>query len=102
IDDEKKFWSEKFGDKFLENFPVLNYLQQDSKSIVIPDGCNSDKRTDQISHLLNLDELDIRIDTIGKLKSESKAQLGETNKVYIEQKTQLEELQRTLTVSDAT
>ncbi|MBF4237425.1 hypothetical protein, partial [Vibrio anguillarum] len=52
IDDEKKFWSEKFGDKFLENFPVLNYLQQDSKSIVIPDGCNSDKRTDQISHLL--------------------------------------------------
>lgn len=102
IDDEKQFWSEKFGDKFLENFPVLNYLQQDSKSIVIPDGCNSDKRTDQISHLLNLDELDIRIDTIGKLKSESKAQLGETNKVYIEQKTQLEELQRTLTVSDAT
>ena len=61
IDDEKQFWSEKFGDKFLENFPVLNYLQQDSKSIVIPDGCNSDKRTDQISHLLNLDELDTKL-----------------------------------------
>lgn len=101
IEDEKQFWSEKFGDKFLENFPVLNYLQQDSKSIVIPDGCNSNKRTDQISHLLNLDELDARIDNIGKLKSESKVQFGETNKAYIEQKTQLEELQRTLTVSDA-
>ncbi|KLV09093.1 hypothetical protein ABT56_02535 [Photobacterium aquae] len=100
IDDEKQFWSEKFGDKFLENFPVLNYLQQDSKSIVIPDGCNSDKRTDQISHLLNLDELDTRIDNIGKLKSESKAQLKYAEDEYAKQKLRLEDLQHTLTVSD--
>ncbi|MDG2898672.1 AAA family ATPase, partial [Vibrio parahaemolyticus] len=33
IDDEHAFWSEKLGDKFLSNFSVLNYLQQDSKSI---------------------------------------------------------------------
>ncbi|MFQ0975176.1 hypothetical protein JHL08_04485 [Vibrio campbellii] len=100
INDEKQFWSERFGDKFLENFPVLNYLQQDSKSIVIPDGCNSDKRTDQISHLLNLDELDTKIDNIGKLKLESKGQLKYAEDEYAKQKLRLEELQHTLTVSD--
>lgn len=100
IDDEEKFWSEKLGAKFLENFPVLNYLQQDSKSIVIPDGCNSDKRTDQISHLLNLDELDTKIDNIGKLKSESKEQGKYAGDEYAKQKLRLEELQQTLTVGD--
>ncbi|MEZ8116180.1 AAA family ATPase [Vibrio splendidus] len=101
IVDEKQFWAEKLGDKFLSNFSVLNYLQQDSKSIVIPDACDNRKRTDQISHLLNLDGLEKRIDNIGKLKSESRDQLKKAKGEHQAQQASLEELQQTLTVSDS-
>jgi exonuclease SbcC len=102
IFDEQKFWNEKLGDKFLSNFSVLNYLQQDSKSIVIPDACDNRKRTDQISHLLNLDELEKRIDNISKLKAESKHQQKKAEEEYAAKKILLEDLQQTLTISDST
>lgn len=71
IADEAKFWAENLGDKFLKNFSVLNYLQQDSKSIVIPDKCADDKsRTNQIEHLINLDALKARQNNIQQLKVE--------------------------------
>lgn len=101
VSNEEKFWSERLGDKFLNNFSVLNYLQQDSKSIVIPDACDDRKRTDQISHLLNLDGLEDRIDKISKLKKETKVQLKEADDESITQIALLNELQQTLTVNDS-
>ncbi|MDP5146947.1 AAA family ATPase [Shewanella sp. ULN5] len=101
VSDEEKFWSERLGDKFLNNFSVLNYLQQDSKSIVIPDACDDRKRTDQISHLLNLDGLEARIDKISKLKKETKVQLKEADDESRTQIALLNELQQTLTVNDS-
>ncbi|WP_199609892.1 AAA family ATPase [Flocculibacter collagenilyticus] len=101
IDNEKEFWSKKFGDKFLSNFSVLNYLQQDSKSIVVPDACDNRNRTAQISHLLNLDKLEKRIDHFEKLKAESKAQLSKAKDEYQTKNASLEELKQYLTVSDS-
>jgi exonuclease SbcC len=101
VSDEEKFWSERLGDKFLNNFSVLNYLQQDSKSIVIPDECDNRKRTDQISHLLNLDGLETRIDKISKLKHETKEQFKKANDESRTQIASLNELQQTLTVDDS-
>lgn len=101
VNNEEKFWSERLGDKFLNNFSVLNYLQQDSKSIVIPDECDNRKRTDQISHLLNLDELEARIDKISKLKDETKVQIKEADDESRTQIALLNELQQTLTVNDS-
>lgn len=101
VNNEEKFWSERLGDKFLNNFSVLNYLQQDSKSIVIPDECDNRKRTDQISHLLNLDELEARIDNISKLKDETKVQIKEADDESRAQIALLNELQQTLTVNDS-
>jgi exonuclease SbcC len=101
VSNEEKFWSERLGDKFLNNFSVLNYLQQDSKSIVIPDACDDRKRTDQISHLLNLDGLEGRIDKISKLKDETKVQLKEADDESRTQIALLNELQQTLTVNDS-
>ncbi|TPA20962.1 hypothetical protein DXJ84_24655 [Vibrio parahaemolyticus] len=101
IVDERKFWDKKLGDKFLSNFSVLNYLQQDSKAIVIPDACDNRKRTDKISHLLNLDNLERRIDNIVNLKNESKEQLKIATDNHMVKKSLLEDLQKTLTVSDS-
>ena len=101
IDDEHAFWSERLGDKFLSNFSVLNYLQQDSKSIVIPDECDKRSRTGQIEHLINLEELKKRIDNIGKLKSASKEQLAKAIGEHAVKKDSLKELQDALTVNDS-
>ncbi|TOO95391.1 hypothetical protein CGH27_24945, partial [Vibrio parahaemolyticus] len=91
----------KLGDKFLSNFSVLNYLQQDSKSIVIPDECDKRSRTGQIEHLINLEELKKRIDNIGKLKSASKEQLAKAIGEHAVKKDSLKELQDALTVNDS-
>lgn len=102
IVNENKFWAEKLGEKFLQNFSVLNYLQQDSKSIVIPDACDDRKRTDQISHLLNLDALEKRIDNISQIKSASKEILNVTKNEYEVLQSALNELFQMLTASDST
>ena len=69
IKDENAFWQQHLGRNFQNNFDVLNYLQQDSKALVIPDGCCEDTtRTKQIEHLINLDELEARRENISNLK----------------------------------
>ncbi|TOC24199.1 hypothetical protein CGJ88_25085, partial [Vibrio parahaemolyticus] len=71
--DERSFWEKYLGANFQKNFDVLNYLQQDSKALIIPDGCCEDTaRTKQIEHLINLDELNFRLDNIRKLKNARK------------------------------
>lgn len=79
ITDEVAFWADQFGENFSKNFSVLNYLQQDSKAIVIPDDC-ADKlsRTDQIAHLINLDELKVRQNNIEQLKKANAKSLKKT------------------------
>ncbi|MCL1126275.1 AAA family ATPase [Shewanella surugensis] len=101
IADEQAFWSEKLGDKFLSNFTVLNYLQQDSKSIIIPDRCGGNKsRTNQIEHLINLDALKQRIENIVNFKSAAKKQLVSANEYFKNEKQALEELKNAILVED--
>ncbi|CZF79654.1 AAA family ATPase [Grimontia marina] len=100
IEDESKFWSEKLGDKFLNNFSVLNYLQQDSKSIVLPDKCDERSRTGQIEHLINLDRLKRRIEYISNLKSVSKKQWSSANFQFQEAVQDLKELEGSLLSED--
>lgn len=100
VDNEQVFWSEKLGDKFLSNYSVLNYLQQDSKSIVIPDQCDKRSRMGQIEHLINLDGLKLRIDNITRLKSASKNQLGSAKDDLEANKKAQKELEEALTGDD--
>lgn len=73
ITDEDAFWKQHLGSNFQKNFDVLNYLQQDSKALIIPDGCCDDTtRTKQIEHLINLDELNSRLDNVRNLKGARK------------------------------
>ncbi|PMG78416.1 AAA family ATPase [Vibrio lentus] len=74
VKDEATFWRQHLGDNFQKNFDVLNYLQQDSKALIIPDGCCEETtRTKQIEHLINLDELEARRDSIKSLKEARKS-----------------------------
>lgn len=100
IEDEPKYWAEKLGDKFLSNFSVLNYLQQDSKSIVLPDKCDERSRTGQIEHLINLDQLKLRIDGFTKLKSASKKQWDSVESEFKKTETELNELENALSNED--
>ncbi|MCG7585729.1 AAA family ATPase [Photobacterium sp. OFAV2-7] len=100
IEDESLFWSEKLGDKFLSNFSVLNYLQQDSKSIVLPDKCDERSRTGQIEHLINLDRLKRRIEDISKLKSVSKKQWSAAESEFKEAEQDLKGLEDSLLSED--
>ncbi|NEX89768.1 hypothetical protein G4923_13870 [Aeromonas rivipollensis] len=97
---EQLFWADKLGDKFLNNFSVLNYLQQDSKSIIIPDKCDDRPRTGQIEHLINLDKLKLRIENISKLKSESKNQLTDKELLSEQYKNEITELEKSLLSED--
>jgi DNA repair protein SbcC/Rad50 len=57
-DDESDYITEIFGQYFLKNFSILNYMSQDNNPIIVPDHSNDHKsRFDQISHLINLDEI---------------------------------------------
>lgn len=90
--DENAFWKQYLGGNFQKNFDVLNYLQQDSKALIIPDGCCEDTtRTKQIEHLINLDELNARLDNIRNLKTarkdayESEVKIRDSLKVEVAQ-----------------
>lgn len=100
VEDESQFWSERMGDKFLSNFSVLNYLQQDSKSIVIPDKCDERSRTGQIEHLINLEKLKRRTENVENLKSESKKQWGSANTELDESERELKILESSLLSED--
>ncbi|QDF68116.1 hypothetical protein FJQ87_16885 [Shewanella sp. SNU WT4] len=81
--DENTFWKQYFGGNFQKNFDVLNYLQQDSKALIIPDGsCEDTTRTKQIEHLINLDELNTRLDNMRNLKVARKQAYDNEIKVH--------------------
>jgi len=68
ISDEKYFIKRIFGDNFLSNFSVLNYISQDNNSVIVPDASNDKKsRFDQISHLIKLDEVIKKIDELSAI-----------------------------------
>jgi len=82
IVDEMQHLKSLFGEHFISNFTILNYMSQDNNSIIIPDHSNKHKsRFDQISHLINLDEVveklrvleDIKRVNTSKIKSEVEA-----------------------------
>ncbi|WP_337164537.1 AAA family ATPase [Vibrio fluvialis] len=99
ISDESAFWQQLLGSNFQKNFDVLNYLQQDSKALVIPDGCCEDTaRTKQIEHLINLDELNLRLDNLRNLKGARKQAHDNETKIRDSLKAEVEQLKKQLSV----
>ncbi|EGQ7970484.1 AAA family ATPase [Vibrio cholerae] len=95
--DENAFWKQYLGANFQKNFDVLNYLQQDSKALIIPDGCCEDTtRTKQIEHLINLDELNARLDNIQNLKHARKTAYDHEIKVRDSLKVEVAQLKQQL------
>ncbi|OOE99561.1 hypothetical protein BZG78_07115, partial [Salinivibrio sp. MA351] len=95
--DENAFWKKYLGGNFKKNFDVLNYLQQDSKALIIPDGCCEDTtRTKQIEHLINLDELNARLDNIRNLKIARKKAYDHEIRVRDSLKVEVEKLKQQL------
>lgn len=95
--DENTFWKQYLGANFQKNFDVLNYLQQDSKALIIPDGCCEDTtRTKQIEHLINLDELNARLDNIQNLKHARKKAYDHEIKVRDSLKIEVAQLKQQL------
>ncbi len=95
--DENAFWKQYLGANFQKNFDVLNYLQQDSKALIIPDGCCEDTtRTKQIEHLINLDELNARLDNIQNLKHARKKAYDHEIKVRDSLKVEVAQLKQQL------
>lgn len=94
---ENAFWKQYLGGNFQKNFDVLNYLQQDSKALIIPDGCCEETtRTKQIEHLINLDELNSRIDNILNLKLARKKAYDHELKVRDSLKVEVSQLKQQL------
>jgi len=73
---EEEFIKNIFGDNFLNNFSVLNYISQDNNSVIVPD-TSSDKqsRFDQISHLIKLDKVNKKLDDLSGLDTSRKKRL---------------------------
>ncbi len=71
INDETAYIAGIFGENFLSNFSILNYMSQGNNPIIIPDESNgNDSRFDQIKHLIKLDVIDSKInDTRSSIKS---------------------------------
>lgn len=103
VSDENAFWKQHLGNNFQKNFDVLNYLQQDSKALIIPDGCCDDTtRTKQIEHLINLDELNSRLDNLRNLKVARKQAYDQAIKVRDSIKAEVEQLKRQLSAPGKT
>jgi len=67
IVDEAKFWTDNFGENFLKNYTVLHYLPQDHSPLLLPDASvDNQRRTSQIEHLFNLDEINNKLERYGK------------------------------------
>ncbi|OEG72329.1 hypothetical protein BEL05_04960 [Shewanella colwelliana] len=99
VKDEATFWRQHLGDNFQKNFDVLNYLQQDSKALIIPDGCCEETtRTKQIEHLINLDELNARLNNLIKMKDAQKKAWKQESEVHSSLKSEIERLKQQLSV----
>ncbi|NWO06729.1 MAG: AAA family ATPase, partial [Alteromonadaceae bacterium] len=97
ISNEDAFWQKYLGSNFQKNFDVLNYLQQDSKALIIPDGCCEDTtRTKQIEHLINLDELNARLDNLKNLKEARRTAYTQEIKLHDMLKGEIEKLKHQL------
>ena len=76
ISDEKLFIKNIFGENFLNNFSVLNYISQDNNSVIVPDASNNKQsRFDQISHLIKLDKVNKKIDELSAIDASRKKRL---------------------------
>ncbi|NRB80365.1 MAG: AAA family ATPase [Saccharospirillaceae bacterium] len=76
ITDEKAFISDIFGEHFLNNFSILNYISQDNNSVIIPDiSTGKRSRFDQISHLLKLDKVMGKLSSLSELEKKRKARI---------------------------
>ena len=99
ITDENLFWQKIFGENFQKNFDILNYLQQDSKALIIPDGCCEDTaRTKQIEHLINLDEFDVKLEKIKNLKDAHKRAYDNETRIINNLGAEVNKLKEQLTV----
>ncbi len=99
VKDEATFWRQHLGDNFQKNFDVLNYLQQDSKALIIPDGCCEETtRTKQIEHLINLDELNVRLNNLIKMKDARKEACKQESEVHDSLENEIEKLEQQLSV----
>jgi exonuclease SbcC len=75
---EKKLIKDIFGENFLSNFSVLNYISQDNNSVIVPDTSNDKQsRFDQISHLIKLDKVNKKISELSALDKSRKKRLKE-------------------------
>lgn len=75
VQNEPRFWEKYFGENFLKNFTVLHYLPQDHSPLLLPDATvDNQKRTSQIEHLFNLDEMTIKVNRCEKIVNETKEQ----------------------------
>ncbi len=73
ISNEKVFIKSIFGENFLNNFSVLNYISQDNNSVIVPDASNNKQsRFDQISHLIKLDKVNKKIDELSAIDASRK------------------------------
>ncbi len=69
IQNEAIFWQEHFGENFTKNYTVLHYLPQDISPLLLPDeSVGKQSRTNQIEHLFNLDELQVKLERLGEIK----------------------------------
>ena len=75
ISDETTFIKSVFGENFLSNFSVLNYISQDNNSVIVPDPNNKQSRFDQISHLIKLDEVNKKLVTLQELDASRKKRI---------------------------
>jgi exonuclease SbcC len=75
ISDETSFIKGIFGENFLSNFSVLNYISQDNNSVIVPEPNNKQSRFDQISHLIKLDEVNKKLASLQELEASRKKRI---------------------------
>jgi len=70
ISNEESYIKELFGEFFLKNYQILNYISQENSPLVVPN--DGSYRSEQISHLMQLGEIEGKIEKLKKLISECK------------------------------
>ena len=75
VSDETTFIKGVFGENFLSNFSVLNYISQDNNSVIVPDSNNKQSRFDQISHLIKLDNVNKKLIALQELEASRKKRI---------------------------
>ncbi len=83
IVDEDSYLKSVFGEYFLNNYSILNYMSQENNPIIVPDESIDNKsRFEQISHLIKLDEIEEKIFRNKELLTSTKAKSKELSTIY--------------------